>query len=337
MKMKDKEQIIFTPGLDSRSLKMDYYDIDNMVIVGTTGSGKTTALNAIVKSMIESNSSEYLQLVMFDGTNNTNESPFFNQTRITPFNELQRNLGFVKGMFYHRVFCLVENLSRVVCTCCSDLGEVSDFVDRNKSVHVPGTIVVVINNFDALPKYIQLYVWYIMMWESSQVKFILTGQSERPFKDYIDSVRYRLITRADDNASNILLGCNIASRRADKYGSCWFYDINEPDTYTKHIVNFTPDSLLNRMMKSYASGKPSNNRLLKKYYSVGAIDYSEHSCDMREIISDMFKVDGKALYEEFIKIANEEVDRHQSSTSDKIKEKAQCIDSTSEEIEEGTV
>ena len=60
MKMKDKEQIIFTPGLDSRSLKMDYYDIDNMVIVGTTGSGKTTALNAIVKSMIESNSSEYL-------------------------------------------------------------------------------------------------------------------------------------------------------------------------------------------------------------------------------------------------------------------------------------
>lgn len=304
MKMKDKEQIIFTPGLDSRSLKMDYYNIDNMVIVGTTGSGKTTALNAIVKSMIESNSSEYLQLVMFDGTNNTNESPFFNQTRITPFTELQRHLAFTPDMFYHNVFGLVENLSRVVRTCCGDLGEKNDFLDRNKCVHVPGTIVVVINNFDALPKYIQLYVWYTMMWESNQVKFILTGQSERPFKDYLDRVRYRLITRVDDNASNILLGCNIASRRADKYGSCWFYDINEPDTYTKHIVSFTPDSLLNRMMKSYASGKPSNNRLLNKYYSVSAADYSKSSCDMREVISEVFKVDGRALYEDFIKIAN---------------------------------
>lgn len=309
MKTKDRERIIFTPGLDSRSLKMDYYDIDNMVIVGTTGSGKTTALNAIVKSMIESNSSEYLQLVMFDGTNNTKESPFFNQMRITPFTELQRNLGFVTGMFYHNVFHLVETLSRVVRTCSMDQGEKSDFLDRTKSVHVPGTIVVVINNFDTLPKYIQLYVWYTMMWESSQVKFILTGQSERPFKDYLDRVRYRLITRADDSTSNILLGCNIASRRADKYGSCWFYDINEPDTYTKHIVSFTPDSLLNRMMKSYASGKPSNNRLLNKYYSVGAADYSQCSCDMREVISDVFKVDGKALYEDFIEIANAELDK----------------------------
>ena len=70
MKTKDRELTIFTPGLDSRSLKIDYFDIDNMVIVGVTGSGKTTALNAIVKSMMESNDSKYLQLVMFDSSNN---------------------------------------------------------------------------------------------------------------------------------------------------------------------------------------------------------------------------------------------------------------------------
>lgn len=304
MKMKDKEQIIFTPGLDSRSLKMDYYDIDNMVIVGTSGSGKTTALNAIVKSMIESNNSEYLQLVMFDGSNNVNESPFFSTSRITPFTQLQSYLGFCPKMFYHEVFSLLQTLNIVVTCINGDLGEEPSFGLREGKL-IPGKIVVVINEFEALPLYLQYLTRMILGWGSSQVKFILTGQSERPFKDFIQNIRYRLTTRVEDKTSNLLLGCNIGSRRADKYGTCWFYDINEPDTYTKHIVNFVPESLLNRMMKTYASGKEPNNKLLSKYHAAAAVD--SRYLNNIQVMSEIYKIDAQALFEDFLNIANKEV------------------------------
>ena len=301
MKMKDKEQIIFTPGLGSQSLKMDYYDVDNMVIVGTTGSGKTTALNAIVKSMIESNNSEYLQLVMFDGSGNVNESPFFSTTRITPYTELQRYLGISPKMFYHEVYSLLHGLYAMSLVTDGDLGEVPGF-GFDKSKLLPGKIVVVINEFEALPTYLQYLTRLIIMRDSPQIKFILTGQSERPFKDFIKNIRYRLTTRVEDKASDVLLGCNIGSRRADKYGSCWFYDITEPDIYSKHVVNFTPDSLLNRMMKTYASGKVSNPKLLLKYRKASCANYKHDNTDT--IIQEIYNVDIKVLLDEFTKVAN---------------------------------
>ena len=301
MKTKDRERIIFTPGLDSRSLKMDYYDIDNMVIVGTTGSGKTTALNAIVKSMIESNDSEYLQLVMFDGSGNVSESPFFSTTRITPYTELQRYLGVSQQMFYHEVYSILHGLYWVVSAVDGDLGEVPAFGTSEPKL-LPGKIVVVINEFEALPTYLKYLIRLIIRRHSPQVKFILTGQSERPFKEFISDIRYRLTTRVNELTSDILLGCNIGSKRADKYGSCWFYDITEPDDYNKCIVSFTPESLLNRMMKTYASGKVSNPKLLLKFRRV------QNSRNMYEYanqaISDIYGVDVKALLYEFSEIAN---------------------------------
>lgn len=301
MKMKDKEQIIFTPGLDSRSLKMDYYDVDNMVIVGTIGSGKTTALNAIVKSLMESNSSEYLQLVMFDGSNHVTESPFFSTTRITPFTELQRYLGVSPAMFYHEVHTLLTGLYCMVSTVDGDLGEVPS-LDMLTTKLLPGKIVVVINEFEALPDYLKYMIKFIIKQNNPQVKFILTGQSARPFKDFITDIRYRLTTRVDDATSDVLLGCNIGSKRADKYGSCWYYDVTEPDTYTKHIVNFTPESLLNRMMKTYASGKVSNPKLLIKYRNVSNMKDANSRIDT--VIKQVYGVDIEALREEFFNIAN---------------------------------
>ena len=304
MKMKDKERIIFTPGLDSRSLKMDYHDVDNMVIVGNTGSGKTTALNAIVKSMIESNSSEYLQLVMFDGSNDVNESPFFTTTRITPYTELQRYLGTSPKMFYHDIFSILHGLHWVASSVDGDLGEIPAFGTIGPKL-IPGKIVVVINEFEALPMYLQYLVRLIIKRNSPQVKFILTGQSERPFKEFIKDIRYRLTTRVDNSTSDFLFGCNIGSKRADKYGTCWFYDVTEPDVYTKHIVNYIHDSLLNRMMKTYSSGKVSNPKLLLKFRRMIPSE-NRYDC-ANNAIRDIYGVDVEALLDEFNKIATTEL------------------------------
>lgn len=303
MKTKDKELTIFTPGLDSRSLKMDYFDIDNMVIVGGTGSGKTTMLNTIVKSMIDSNDSKYLQLVMFDGGNNVCESPFFNQRRITPYTELQR-IFIMPSMFYHEVYNLLHTLLTVASSVVQPVGEEWNVVTGHRKL-VPGVIVVIINEFEALPEYLRYLIRFIIRRKSPQVKFILTGQSEKPFKDFISDIRYRVTTRVDDEASNVLLKCNIGSRCADKYGTCWFYDSEEPDCYSKHIINFTPDSLLNRMMKTYSSNKESNSLVLAKYYNVR---YDKKDYDMTDqCMEDIYKVNIKALLEDFLKIANKEV------------------------------
>ena len=300
MKTKDKELTIFTPGLDSQSLKMDYFNIDNMVIVGTTGSGKTTALNAIMKSMMESNDSKYLQLVMFDGTNNACESPFFNPRRITPHTKLQ-SMFISPDMFYLEVHELLHTLLAVASTTVYSIGEYCN-VATGRTELVPGVIVVVINEFEALPEYLRYLVRLIIKRNSPQVKFILTGQSERPFKDFISDIRYRITTRVSDETSNTLLGCNIGSRCADEYGTCWFYDSEEPDSYSKHIVNFTPESLLNRMMKTYSSNKDPNSLLLDKYYIVGieTIDYTKTN----QCMEDIYKVDAKALLDDFLKVAN---------------------------------
>lgn len=303
MKTKDRELTIFTPGLDSRSLKMDYFDIDNMVIVGVTGSGKTTALNAIVKSMMESNDSKYLQLVMFDGFNNVCESPFFNSRRITPHTELQ-SIFLNQNMFYHELYNLLHTLLMVANSVVYSVGEEYHGLTEYPKL-VPGVIVVVINEFEALPEYLRYLVRLIIRRKSPQVKFILTGQSERPFKDFISDIRYRITTRVDDEASNTLLRCNIGSRCADKYGTCWFYDSEEPDYYSKHVVNFTPESLLNRMMKTYSSGKESNSLILAKYYSV-RLEKKDYEMT-NQFMEEIYKVDIKTLLDDFLKIANKEV------------------------------
>lgn len=300
MKTKDRELTIFTPGLDSRSLKMDYFNIDNMVIVGSTGSGKTTALNAIVKSMMESNDSKYLQLVMFDGSNNVCESPFFNTNRITPYTKLQSTF-VTPEMFYHEVYELLHTLLTVASSTVYSIGEDCNGATGHAKL-VSGVIVVIINEFEALPEYLQYLVRLILRRNSPQVKFILTGQSERPFKDFISDIRYRLTTRVNDEASNTLLGCNIGSRCADKYGTCWFYDSEEPDRYSKHVVNYTPESLLNRMMKIYSSSKESDSLVLDKYYSVRS--YSKDYTTTNQSIESIYNVNEKALLDKFFKIAN---------------------------------
>lgn len=48
MKIKDLERVIFTPGVCRESLTSDYYDVDNTIVVGVTGSGKTTTMQAIM-------------------------------------------------------------------------------------------------------------------------------------------------------------------------------------------------------------------------------------------------------------------------------------------------
>lgn len=255
MKTNDRELTIFTPGLSSRSLKMDYYEIDNMVVTGLCGSGKDTTLTAIVKSMIESNKIGKFSYVFIDACYPHN--PLANANRKTPYNELQIPLDHSRSMQI-----IYDTLLRLISVVVSRI----DPVDNGTKL-VDGTIVVIINNYDSLPEYLKLVVRYLIKRtvNTKQVKVIISGQPSGITKDILDNTRYKLCTRLTDDESNRILGCNIASRLADKYGSVWFNDSEEADVFTKHIVNATPDSFLNRMMKTYASGKQSSCEAVVKF------------------------------------------------------------------------
>ena len=297
MKTKDRELTIFTPGLSSQSLNMDYYEINNMIVSGLTGSGKDTALTAVVKSMIESNKVGKFSYVYIDGMDTHN--PLANSGRITPYKELQLALGY--GLPLLEVYQMLVNLCTVVGTKCEGTDTDPKLVD--------GTLVVIINNFGAMPEYLQLLVRYLMKWtvSSSEMKVIVACQPSECTRDMLENAPYRLCTRLVEEESNRLLGCNIAARRADKYGTAWFYNIEEPDKYTKHVVNYTPDSLLNRMMKTYASGKPSNCRIVHKYRVLECCEFDK---DLRAVLNDLFDVDAYAAYEDLLVAIDKEVSKY---------------------------
>ena len=313
MKMKDKEQIIFTPGLSSRSLTMDYYPIENMLIAGLAGSGKDTAINAIVKDMISSNDIGRFSYVYIDALDRNN--PLANPSRPTPYNELQSRLH---GEYYlSKVYSL---LCTIIYGAISYMGGIDD-----NPKYVNGKLIVIVNNFGALPDYLQVLIRYLMYFTSKHnvgINVIVSAQCSEFTDDMLESAPYRMTTRVTEECSEKLLKCNIGARVTEKYGTAWFYNVEDPYNYVHTIIKFTPEPLLNRMMKSYASGKESNNKIIKKMMcAYGAEKHVIVATD--PFITQVLGMNVSSLYEDFL-IALE-------------KEKAQCMDSTSNKMKEGTV
>lgn len=313
MKMKDKEQIIFTPGLSSRSLTMDYYPIENMLIAGLAGSGKDTAINAIVKGMISSNDIGRFSYVYIDAMDRNN--PLANSSRPTPYNELQSRLY---GEHYLAMVYTV--LCEIICAAISYMGGIDD-----NPKYVNGKLVVIVNNFGALPEYLQVLIRYLMYITSKHdvgINVIISAQCSEFTDDMLESAPYRITTRVTEECSEKLLNCNIGARVTEKFGTAWFYNSEDPYNYVHTIVKFTPEPLLNRMMKSYASGKPSNNKIVAKV----AHAYNAEKLIMvstEKFITQVLDMNASSLYEDFLIILD--------------KEGTQRTNSTSEEIEEGTI
>ena len=292
MKMKDNEQLIFTPGLSSQSLKMDYFKIDNMTVVGQVGSGKDTLINFIVKSMIDSNPTGKLSFVYLDYCAR-GRTPLSNPNRITSYNQLMKEVNVDKYLLSTRE--LLTKLS---------------FIPEDERVLSKGTadgvIVVVINEFDVLPSCLQTLIKAIIKRHSKCecLKFILSVHGAGMLLDILDYIPYRLVTRTTEDGSNSLMRCNIACRCADKYGSCWFYDVNNPDVYNKYKVKFIPESLLNRMMKVYAKGADIENKLVSLYYDVADKKTEcELDCRVSELIHSVVSdsVECRELYTSYKK------------------------------------
>lgn len=313
MKMKDKEQIIFTPGLSSRSLTMDYYPIENMLIAGLSGSGKDTAINAIVKGMISSNDIGKFSYVYIDAMDRSN--PLANSSRPTPYNELQSRLY---GEHYLAMVYTV--LCEIICAAISYMGDIDD-----NPKYVNGKLVVIVNNFGALPEYLQVLIRYLMYFTSKHdvgINVIVSAQCSEFTDDMLENAPYRLTTRVTEECSEKLLNCNIGARVTEKFGTAWFYNVEDPYNYVHTIVKFTPEPLLNRMMKSYASGKQSNNKIVAKvthaYNAERLITVSAS-----EFITRILSMDPSDLYVDFLNALE--------------KENAECGRSASEKIEEGEV
>lgn len=286
--MKNFDRVIFTPGLCTRSNNKEYYEMDNMVIAGLTGSGKDTLINAILRECILCNEVGKFTYVYIDPIHHE-FSPFGNVKRVTMFNELISH--FDENNYLRSVR---EFLTRLIWLAESDC--------KNE------TLIVVINNYDALPKYLTMLVEYyvFVLMHSTMIKFIVSVQGNS--NDYnFKYFRYRALTRTTEDTSNTLIHCNLASSCADKYGTCWFFDEESPDVYTKVNVEFTPDFLNKRLLKSLSSSKSTgmsivtsmNNikvnlpweaveakvlEVLRNFYGGGQIDYNYINCvDMESV------------------------------------------------------
>lgn len=302
MKVKDLERVIFTPGLCRESLTSDYYEIDNMVIVGTCGSGKTTAVQSIVKSIIESNDADAYSLMYLD-IEGFVTNPFCNKNRVPSCMELMKDFYVREGSYEEKIEQFLEDLLLI--------HKWADNSDIDVSSRKP-LLIIAIDMFELLNDRCRNMVFALMI-EEPCIKFILGTQGVSTLKDRLDLIPYRIITRANTSSdSDTLLGCNLGYTKADVYGSCWFYNTQHPCTYKKYNVEYTPESLLNRMMKVHSGYSGKQNQV------VGAI---RCGLDRRELFNNyLCSMVGTAVnpvdkYVEFIFKWKEDKER-KSSLSD---------------------
>lgn len=276
MKVKDIERVIFTPGLGRESLTSDYYAVDNMVIVGATGSGKTTTTQAIVKSIIDSNEPDHYSLVYIDMKSH-DSNPMCNTNRIIPTMTLMKYLkeSPLEWDYKERVVQFVRHLTLLTWWASRDITGDPDAISMPAKC-----LIVVIEEFELLPLLERTLV-LTMMKACPCVKFILSSQNSYCFRDYMDLFEYRIVTRAADAlTSDDILGCNLGYKKADEYGSCWFYCGTTPGVYKKYRVKATPASLLNRLMKAQSgySGQVNPVVLDDAWYQ-----------DNKELVSEYFR------------------------------------------------
>lgn len=247
MKVKDFERVIFTPGQVRGSLNREYYEVDNTVIIGTTGSGKTTTTHAIVKSILDSNKPYAFSLIYMDMAS-PEINPMCNTNRIISSMSLMEYMSTDNTMmsYRERAVQMIRSLTLATWWASRDLGNDPDDSEPNKC------LIVVIENFDMLDSLEQKLV-FTMMNACSCVKFIISAQNPENFREYLDMFTYRIVTRVTTAlCSDVVLGCNLGYKQADKYGTIWFYSDSTPYVYRKYTVDMTPIPLLNRFMKVQA-------------------------------------------------------------------------------------
>ena len=256
MMMKDLERVIFTPGVNRETLTCDYYEVDNTVVVGTTGSGKTTTIQGIVNSIISSNEPDTYGLVYFD-MGLQEACPFCNKNRVIPSMSLMHDFFAIQGDYYTKVRVFIEKLLLIAeCGVFKAYGD----EDYLRGLSKP-KLVIVIDGFDKLKITEQRAVFAIMKM-CTEVKFIIGVQSVKHITRYLYLFNYRVSTRISEEDSNAIMGCNLGYTQADKYGSCWFYDASKTYLYKKYNVPYMSKSLINRNLKVNAGYKGPENCIL---------------------------------------------------------------------------
>lgn len=260
MKVKDIERVIFTPGLSRESLTSDYYAIDNTVIVGTTGTGKTTTTQAIVKSILDSNEPDTYSLLYLDMTGHET-NPLCNTNRILSSMTLMR---YMKESFPFDTYAeRAEQVIRMLSIAMWWSSRKVPSYDEGEPERPPKLLVLVIDGFDALDELEQKLV-FTMMKACPFVKVIASAQTAKTFKDFLDLFEYKIVTKVHNALdSDIVLGCNLGYKQADKYGSCWFTSESVPGFYRKYGVKMMSTSLLNRYMKTQAGYEGAVNSIVE--------------------------------------------------------------------------
>ena len=260
MRMKDYKRVIFTPGLSRESLTSDYYAVDNMVIAGATGSGKTTTIQGIVKSIMDNNEPEEYSLMYIDMKGYAS-NPMCNTNRIIPSMSLMYTMqeDIIRTDYKERAEQFIRHLAMVAQCPSTESENESDLRFNDKF------LIVVIENFEHLDSLERNLVFTIMS-TCEYIKFILSVQDADAVKDYMELFSYRIATRLTTAlASDIILGCNLGYKQADRFGTCWFYYDKVPGIYRKYRVRCVSQPLLNRFMKAQSGYSGPVNRIVKDY------------------------------------------------------------------------
>lgn len=281
MKVKGLERVIFTPGLCRQSLTSDYYEMENTVVVGTTGSGKTTLMQAIAKSIIDSNDACNFNMAFFD-LYGYNYNPICNSNRILPCMDIMHFLfgPEFEGLSYEqKVEQFIAHLPLMA------KWEMPDVYDTEASPEERGFLVVMIDGFDRLDKFYQDAVFATMKL-SNKIKFIIGVQSSVTVREYLDEIPYRIVTKSiTPGDSDIVLGCNLGYTQADDYGTCWFKDERNPYIYKKYSIECIPNSLLNKMMKVY-SGYAKGLNISRRAFRDSVTNYVRNVGFIKMLLKD---------------------------------------------------
>ena len=238
------------PGYDYSSGDLKAYDLQNTIILGRCGSGIESIVNNIIMNLVQNFSPKEVSIQYFSYIE---DSPWLNENRQIPhfrnqvygYSKPDANAGVKK--------CLLD------CIRAYNRGIEEDFanVERHNVIMLEVTPSMltdsdIVNAIKTLAR---------ITADDCAVHFILVSRGwNSVLDDIVDCFGLRLITRIDEDISNMFLGCNLASREEEKYGFVWVTETK--DFYNKKRLNvpYKPDSFYGKACK-YLS-----NNSFKEFY-----------------------------------------------------------------------
>ena len=248
----NKKVVSIMPGLDNtNSLKA--YPLENTFVAGATGSGISVLIQELVVHAVTFNSPKDLQLEWYGNPEYIKGEPFLNPSRVIPhFSNQMHEYDSYDEMFTH----LGKALERVYEWVINphDIEEYNFMHKHLFIVELSNAMFRDVEPLEASHRRCILQALAKMCKYSEHFSVLYYTQYESTITDEL--LKYfdlRLVTRVHENKlSDMLMGCNLASKEKDQYGYVWVSHEKNPYEKLRLSVKFYPDTLVNKYTKVYS-------------------------------------------------------------------------------------